>query len=145
MNVISCRPGNKIYTIGFEPGEMLLEKIEKAIEENKIQNGAVISGIGTLKTCRMHYITHTGFPPKDKIVVLEEPLELLSINGLIIQGKSHLHIVVSKKNEKTWGGHLEHGSEVLYLAEVALLVFDGLNAERKYDKERKISLLMEKK
>jgi predicted DNA-binding protein with PD1-like motif len=145
MNIIQGTTGSKIYTIGFEPGEMLLEKIEKAIKENNIRNGAVISGIGTLKRCNMHYVTHTGFPPKDVIYTLEEPLELLSVNGLIIEGKPHLHIVVSKGREKTWGGHLEHESEVLYLAEVAIMEFEGLRAERRYDKERKISLLRNKK
>ncbi|MBN2536185.1 MAG: DNA-binding protein [Spirochaetales bacterium] len=144
MNVIPCTTGSKIYTIGFEPGDMLLEKLEKAIKENNIRNGAVISGIGTLKRCRMHYVTHTGFPPKDVIFTLEKPLELLSINGLIIEGKPHLHIVVSRGKEKTRGGHLESGSEVLYLAEVAIMEFEGLHAERKYDSERGINLLKNK-
>jgi predicted DNA-binding protein with PD1-like motif len=144
MNVIPCVTGKKIYAIGFEPGEMLLEKIEQVIQENNIRNGAVISGIGTLKRCKIHYIRHTEFPPEDAYCTFDEPLELLSVNGLIIEGKPHLHIVISKGENKTRGGHLEYGTEVLYLAEIAILEFEGLHAERKFDRERKISLLKNK-
>ncbi|HEQ72362.1 MAG TPA: DNA-binding protein [Spirochaetia bacterium] len=141
MEVLPCTAGAKIHVIGFAPGDLLLEKIEEAIAKHNIENGAVISGIGTLKTCRLHYVKHTEFPPVNVFYTLSEPLELLSINGLIINGQPHLHIAVSKGEEKTWGGHLEHGSEVLYLAEIAILEFEGLSAERKYDEKLKISLL----
>ena len=141
MNIIPCKAGSKIITIGCEPGDMFLEKIEQAIAENNIQNGVVISGIGTLKTCCLHYVKNTEFPPENVYYTLNEPLELLSVSGLIIKGTPHLHIAVSKGEEKTWGGHLEHGSEVLYLAEVAIMEFEDMEADRVFDDNRKISLL----
>jgi predicted DNA-binding protein with PD1-like motif len=141
MNIIPPTVGKKIHVIGFQPGDLLLEKIEEAIQLNNIKNGAVLSGVGTLKKCRLHYVRHTQFPPENVFYTLEEPLELVCVNGLIIEGEPHLHVTVSKGEEKTWGGHLEHGSEVLYLAEIAILEFDDLAACRRFDNERKISLL----
>ena len=121
--------------VGIDPGEMLLESIEKAIEEHDIRAGMVVSGIGTLKTCTMHYITHTGFPPEDKLYTIDKPIELLSVSGLIVDRKPHLHIQVSVGEDECYGGHLEPGSEVLYLAEVGMLKCNGLEMKREKNDE----------
>ena len=42
-----------------------------------------------------------------------------------------------------YGGHLHEGSEVLYLAEIAILVFNEHKMERRADPERKIKLLQQ--
>ena len=144
MEVMPFAGKKEIVTIGFQPGEMLLESIREAIQSQGITNGAVVSGIGTLKTCRMHYVEHTEFPPKDHIFLLNKPLELLSVNGLIADGEPHLHIVVSCGQDEVYGGHLHEGSEVLYLAEIAILVFNEHKMERRPDPERKIKLLQQK-
>jgi predicted DNA-binding protein with PD1-like motif len=141
MEVMPYAGHTELVIIGLEPGEMLLETLQEAIELHGIRNGAVVSGIGTLKTCRMHYVEHTGFPPQDRIMTLNKPLELLSISGLIADSEPHLHIVVSCGQDEVYGGHLEEGSEVLYLAEIAILVFNDHRMERRVDKEHNIKLL----
>jgi predicted DNA-binding protein with PD1-like motif len=141
MNIMHASVATEIITVGFAPGEMLLESIREVIRIQDIQNGAVISGIGTLKTCNMHYVTDCGFPPTDRIFSLEKPLELLSINGLIANGEPHLHIVVSCGEHEVYAGHLEDGSEVLYLAEMAIQKFNALKMVRHFDSERRIALL----
>ncbi|MHA1805269.1 MAG: PPC domain-containing DNA-binding protein [Promethearchaeota archaeon] len=131
----------EIFTLGIEPGEMLLESITHAIEQYDIKNGIVISGIGTLKTCNMHYINHTDFPPSDSIYHLEKPLELLSVSGIIANKEPNLHVVVSCKDDQVYGGHLEPESEVAYLAEIAILKTDFLPMKRHLDEKRKVKLL----
>jgi predicted DNA-binding protein with PD1-like motif len=145
MEVMPYSGKTELVTIGFKPGEMLLESIQEAIQSQGIINGAVVSGIGTLKTCRMHYVEHTDFPPRDHIFFLSKPLELLSVSGLIADGEPHLHIVVSCGENEVYGGHLHEGSEVLYLAEIAILTFNEHKMERKADPERRIKLLRQKK
>ncbi|MFX1341023.1 MAG: PCC domain-containing protein, partial [Promethearchaeota archaeon] len=113
----------------------------KAIEDCDIKNGIIVSGIGTLKTCNMHYINHTDFPPSDSIYHLEKPLELLSVSGIIANKEPHLHIVVSCKDKEIYGGHLEPKSEVAYLAEIAILKTNFMPMKRHLDFERKIKLL----
>jgi hypothetical protein len=134
----------EVVVVGIAPGEMLLETIEAAIAEHGIRNGAVVSGIGTLKVAKMHHIQHDRFPPEDRFFSLEEPLEVSSISGIIADGTPHLHMTVGYRDEWAVAGHLEPGSEVLYLAEVVILRFDGLELDRHYDDERKISLLGDK-
>jgi len=141
MKVLSHDGATQLVVLGIRPGEMLLESIERALRDRGIENGVVVSGIGTLKTCTMHYITHCDFPPSDELYTLEKPLELLSVSGVIAAGEPHLHIVVSCGDSEVYGGHLEPNSEVLYLAEIAILVCNGLRMTRKRDEERKLSLL----
>ena len=133
----------EVVVVGIAPGELLLETIEAAIKEHGIQNGAVVSGIGTLKVARMHHIEHDRFPPDDRIFIIEKPLEVSSISGIIANGKPHLHMTVGFRDEWSIAGHLEPGSEVLYLAEAVILRFDALKLDRHFDAERRISLLGE--
>jgi predicted DNA-binding protein with PD1-like motif len=89
----------------------------------------------------MHYIIHSRFPAEDKRFTLTKPLELLSVSGLIADGEPHLHITLSCGENEVYGGHLEEGSEVLYLAEIGILVFNELKMERKMDDQAKVKLL----
>ena len=141
MNVMRSSAGADVIAIGFQPGDMLLESIREAIRSEGVENGAVISGVGTLKTCQMHYVEDTEFPPTDRFFTIEKPLELLSVSGLIADGEPHLHVVVSCGEDEVYGGHLEDNSEVLYLAEVAIQVFNDLKLTRRVDEARRIKLL----
>jgi predicted DNA-binding protein with PD1-like motif len=132
----------ELVVLGLEPGDMLLESVQKAIDKYGIDNGAIVSGYGTLKSCTMHYVTHTGFPPTDKLFTLnDKPMELLSMNGTIAERKPHIHISLSIGEKEVYGGHLEGKSEVLYLGEVVIMKFSSPRMVRKPDLERKIVLL----
>ena len=120
---------------------MLLETIRDALKKHSIKNGVVVSGIGNLKQCHLHYVTHCDFPPSKRFCTIEKPLELSSISGIIADGEPHLHVVVSYADEETYSGHLEDSSQVLYLAEVTILVFNDLQMTRHFDKQRGIRLL----
>ena len=114
----------EIYRIGLAPGDMLLESIQELIERENITDGAVLSGIGSLKECRYHYPATTDFPADDKFVTLKEPLELLSMQGIIADGVPHIHFSISRPGQ-AMGGHLEEGCKVLYLAEIVIASYDG--------------------
>ncbi|MFC1916107.1 PPC domain-containing DNA-binding protein [Chloroflexota bacterium] len=135
----------EVVTIGIEPGEMLLETIRDALKKHDIRNGVVVSGIGALKSCHLHHIEHRDFPPSNRFFTIEKPLELSSISGIIADGEPHLHAVVSYADKESYSGHLEDGSEVLYLAEVVILVFNGLKMTRHFDEQRGIRLLRPKR
>jgi len=141
MNIMSSPAAGELVAVGIQPGEMLLESIEDACRRRDIRNGVVVSGIGTLKTCRLHYITHTDFPPADRFFTLEKPLELLSVSGIIADGQPHLHVVVSCGESEVYAGHLEPHSEVAYLAEVAILKCNSLAMTRRLDDRRGVKLL----
>jgi uncharacterized protein len=141
MNTMRFRGPVEVVTIGLKPGEMLLESIKEAIKQQKIKNGVVVYGIGTLKTCRIHHVTHCDFPPDVRFFTIKKPLELSSISGIIADGEPHLHMVVSYADTEVYAGHLENESEVLYLAEVTILVFNDFKMARRLDKEKNVRLL----
>ena len=86
------------------------ESIKEAIKKHDIRNGAVVSGVGTLKRCHLHYVDTSTFPPVNKFYVIDEPLEIGSISGLIADYEPHLHITVGCRENKAWNGHLENDS-----------------------------------
>ncbi len=131
----------EFIAIGFEPGDMMLESVREAIKKHNIINGAVISGIGTLKNANLHHITHTEFPPLNNYFTLEKPLELVSVDGLIANGEPHLHVALTCGEDEAYGGHLEDGSEILYLGEILIIKFNDFKLHRKYDKKLQVSLL----
>ena len=141
MKTIPYKGDFELITIGMGPGELLLEGIQEAITKHDIKNGVVLSGIGTFKKCRFHYITGTGIPPKDATVTLEKPLELNSINGIIANGEPHIHIAVSCGEDAAYGGHLEPGSELAYLAEITILKCNGHALARESDPSGHLRLL----
>ena len=141
MKMMQNAGAMEIVILGLEPGELLLESVQKAVEEKDIRNGTVVSGIGTLKNLCYYAITHTGFPPEHEHFNVELPLELLSVNGTIAAGEPHLHVVASCGRNEVYAGHLEPGSEVAYLAEITIWKHNDLGMRRKMDQKRQINLL----
>ena len=130
-----------IVVLGLEPGDLLLESIRKAIRKHRIRDGAIVSGIGTLKNCRLHYIEGIDFPPQNQFFMVAKPLELLSVSGTIADREPHVHVVISRGETEVFAGHLEDGSEVAYLAEIAILKFGGVPMTRQWDPVRQIGIL----
>ncbi len=144
MNIIPSSAPTELIVLGLAPDELLLESIQRAVVEKDIRNGVVISGIGTLKNLRMHYILHTDFPATDEIVNIVKPLELVNVSGAIADGQPHLHVTVSCGQNEVWSGHLEDGSVVACLAEIAILKCNDLQMVRRPDPVRNIKLLARK-
>ncbi|MBN1430171.1 MAG: DNA-binding protein [Anaerolineae bacterium] len=141
MNIIPYKGAFELITIGLGPGEMLLEGIREAVKQYDIKNGIVISGIGTFKKCHMHYIKHTDFPPENGYFILEKPLELTAVSGIIANGEPHLHIAVTCGENEAYGGHLEPGSEIAYLAEITILKCNDHRLIRKPDASGYLGML----
>lgn len=127
----------RIFFVRMEEGDDVAESIDKLIADEKIKNAIVVSAIGTLSTGRTHYITTTTYPSSFTFNTLEnKPIELSSIDGLIVDGVAHLHTVISDPNG-TYPGHLEPGNKVLYVYEMAIIEVEGLEITRKVNEKGK--------
>jgi predicted DNA-binding protein with PD1-like motif len=144
MRIIKSREQPNLIAIGLGPREKLLESINEAIKTNEIRDGVVISGLGTLKRCHMHYVNATSFPAENRFYVVEEPLEIGSISGIIADYEAHLHMTVGCRDQLTYAGHLEEGCEVLYLAEILVMRLGDMGLERRIDPRYGVSLLEER-
>lgn len=119
----------KILVINLSRGEKVLESIREAVKKAGIRNGVVLGAIGSLQRAHLHRVTSLAREPVDEFVVLEKPMELASIQGIIADFQPHLHMVVSDL-EKTYTGHLEPDTVVAYLVEITIAELGAVSLER---------------
>ncbi len=132
MFTLTNEPSGRVITICLRRGEMLLEGICQAIEEAHIRDAVLVSAIGTLSSMTWHRVTTLDDRPKEEYPTVRGPLELCVMQGAVVEGQPHIHIVCSDQNG-TYSGHLEKGCEVLYLAEIVLLELAGTPLRRVTD------------
>lgn len=130
----------RTFILRLDQGDMVLESIKNLISKEKIKDAFVISGIGTLDKCVLHMVTTIGYPPKEYFKKWEdEPLELVSIDGIVADSEPHLHAVVSD-TKQAYAGHLEDGCRILYLGEIVLVEIKSLNLKRIYNDKNILQL-----
>jgi predicted DNA-binding protein with PD1-like motif len=130
----------RIFLLRLDPGDYVLESINEFVKREEIKDAVVFSAIGTLDQCILHMVTSTGYPPKEFFRRWRnEPLELVSIMGIIADGKPHLHAIVSDSNY-AYAGHLEEGCRTLYLAEIVVMEILGANLTRVRDEKNILRL-----
>jgi len=110
----------RIIIMNLERGDLLLESIREELIRLDIRNAVITSAIGSLQKVVLHRVTGIEREPVDEFVTIEKPIELASLQGYVLDGHPHFHMVVSDL-EQTYTGHLEEGTTVLYLSEVSLL------------------------
>ena len=119
--------------VRMDNGDDFLASLQAAIDAEGIRYGVVVSGIATFKRCRLHQVLRCDYPPAEGFLELSEPLEVMSVDGLIAAGKPHLHCTIATKDGKAYGGHIEPGCIVLYLAEVCVVEAVGVRMDRYRD------------
>ena len=130
----------EVYRILLDRDALLLESIGDVIKEKDIQDGEVLVTAGSVQKCTYHYVTSTAAKPKNAYKTVKGSFEILNAGGIIAAGEPHIHITLSSPVKGAFGGHLEKGCRVLYLAEVTILKYSGPALVRK-DNENGISLL----
>ena len=122
----------RTFILRMERGDYLLESLTELAAKEKIKNAVVVSGIATFDEAKIQMAISTDYPLRFDVVQLEEPLELASLDGTIINYEPHIHGVISN-TEKTWAGHLSDGCRILYLGEVVVQELLGGDLVRKED------------
>ena len=124
----------RIVVMRMKFGTDLLADIEKSVAQEKIKNGVILSGIGSVRGYRVHQV-HNRDLPTQNIFTAEPntPADLDSVSGYIINGKVHAHLVLGT-GDKTIAGHLEPGTEVFTYVVVTVGVLGGVDLSRVEDK-----------
>lgn len=125
-----CKQGTgRLVVINLERGDLLLESIRNALDSYGIRDAVVTSAIGSLSKVVLHRVTGYETQPVDEFVTLEKPMELASLQGIVLDGHAHFHMVVSDL-EQAYTGHLEEGTTALYLVEITLLELTNVELKR---------------
>jgi len=146
-----------IKVAAFGPGSDLRSSIEEAVQKEGITSGAIISGIGTLEKMVVANIKSGSIPPEISLVKIDGPVELLSVAGNIsleakqgADGKTkesvniHLHVWVSDKKGRVFGGSLASGSIVWRQVELVIAQIGGVAMKREQDSQKMMKLVLKK-
>lgn len=114
-------------------GDRLLESLQEICRREKIRNGVILTGFGSLTHHSVTGVVGPAFPPK-RFYNRKTPrgVEIIAMSGVIADYHVHCHIVLCDKT-RAFGGHLEPGCRVLSLAEIALQRVDGVKLARRLD------------
>jgi predicted DNA-binding protein with PD1-like motif len=112
--------GLKIVTTNFErieiikmnPGTDMLDGLNQAVKERNIKNGVILAGIGSVTDYSVHVVSDKNLPPAEEYPKASVAMDLVSVQGYVLNGKVHTHIILSDENSAI-GGHLEKGTKAL--------------------------------
>ena len=113
----------ELKIVRLDPDMDLLLELRKYVSGSKIKNAVILNGIGSSKSYSYHVVASPDLPPKEMFPREEKPLDIISIQGFVLDGRVHAHIIFS--DEKiSFGGHLEEGVKVLTFAIITLGIID---------------------
>ncbi|KJF80911.1 DUF296 domain-containing protein [Photobacterium angustum] len=115
------------YAFRLTQGTDLKKSILHFVQDNKIQAGSLLSGIGCLSKVIIR------LADESKTIEVLGPLEILTLSGTLTPQHVHLHISVADKKGQVIGGHLVDGSIVSYTAEICIASYTNLSFSREYD------------
>jgi predicted DNA-binding protein with PD1-like motif len=130
-------PELKIITTGFErieiihmkPGTDMLEGLKKAVKDENIKNAVILAGIGSVTDYHYHVVSDKNLPPAEEFPKASVPMDLVSVQGYILNGRVHAHIALSDENSVV-GGHLESGTKALTFFVITIGILpDSLDME----------------
>jgi predicted DNA-binding protein with PD1-like motif len=120
---------DRIEIIQMKPGTDMLEGLNKFVGEKGIKNAVILAGIGSVKDYHYHVVSSRDLPPAQEDPAASVAMDLVSVQGYILNGRVHAHIALSDENSVV-GGHLEKGTKALTFFIITLGILpDSLNIQ----------------
>jgi len=107
-------------------GEDILAMLKEAVEREGIKTAIIVSGFGSVYTYHFHVVASPDLPPKEAFPKGEQALDIVNVNGAIIDGRVHCHITLTD-DKIAMGGHLEPGCKTLTFANITIMEVDGIS------------------
>jgi len=103
---------DRIEIVRMKPGTDMLEGLEKYINEKNIKNAVILTGIGSVTDYHYHVVSDKNLPPAEEDPKASVAMDLIAMQGYIMNKRVHAHITLSDENSVV-GGHLEPGTKAL--------------------------------
>lgn len=119
----------RIEIIRMRSGTDLLAGLRNAIEQREVKNAVILTGIGSVTDYHFHVVSDKNLPPAAEYPKASVAMDLIAVQGYIMNGRVHAHITLSDENSVV-GGHLEPGTKALtfFIITLGVLPYD-LNIE----------------
>ena len=111
----------------LRPGDDLRASLLAYCVEKEVEAAYVLTCVGSLKRAVIR------FADASDGMVLEQPLEILTLSGTLSRYGAHLHITVADAHGHVLGGHLLEGSLIYTTAELVLGLIPDTAFRRKLD------------
>ena len=122
---------SRIHILRVDPGEDVLGSIERFLQDSGVRQAVVLGGYGTLAGYHLHWVTHNRIPTDNLFRRGEGGIEILAMNGLVVDGEPHIHVALSTP-DGAFGGHLEPGCIAYVLCEVFFAEVEGVPLSRQH-------------
>lgn len=117
----------KEFAIRLKENDDITETVEKICKENHFNTAIVLASVGSIKHLKIRLAKAID------TIDIDKDYEILSLNGTISNGKSHLHISVSDDKGNCVGGHLLIGTLVNTTCELVLGILEEYESTRTFD------------
>ena len=138
----------RVVALRLKPGTDVLLGLEGACKRSGINNGVILSAIGSLDS--PHFCDVVEVPTKagygyGEVLHLTGPIELTNASGIIChddEGNTnlHVHMTLTDRHGNAHGGHLVEGTKVLLTTDVVIAEINGIVMGRKFDNELEVPL-----
>ena len=108
-------------------GDDLLKSMQVLAREHHIVAGVVLSAVGCISTGVVRDASGVTLRK------IDEPCEIVSLNGTVSRARCHLHIALSKEDLSTVGGHLVEGCIINTTCELVVGILDGWCIDTEFD------------
>jgi len=123
----------KIHTFRITPSNDLKIELEKFVKRNNVQAGFIVTCVGGLSQATMRMAG--AIPDKQDIRTYKGDFEITSLVGTVSVNGVHLHMSISDKDGKGFGGHLKEGTIIHPTAEIVIGEDENAIYTRKLDGE----------
>jgi predicted DNA-binding protein with PD1-like motif len=119
-----------MHMLRVDPGEDVLESIQSFLRQTGLRQTVVLGGYGTLAAYVLHLVTHNRIPTDNAFVRGEGGVEILGMNGLVVEGEPHIHMTLATP-AGAYGGHMEPGCITYVTCEMFFAEVVGRHLSRK--------------
>jgi len=123
MEFAAMTPGC-IHILRVDPGEDIFESAQSFLDQTGVRQAVVLGGYGTLAAYHLHWVTHNRIPTETAFGRGYGGIEILAMNGLVVDGQPHIHVALSTP-DGAFGGHLEPGCVAYVLCEIFFAEVEG--------------------
>ncbi len=119
----------RMHILRVDPGEDVLDAVRAFIDEQAVEQAIIVGGYGTLARHHLHWVLNNRIPSDNIFAHGEGGIEILSMNGTVVEGEPHIHVTLAT-TAGAYGGHLEDGCIAYVLCEIFLAEIDGPRLSR---------------
>ncbi len=96
----------EVIAVRLTKGMDLKLSLEKLVEQHAIKAGSIASCVGCVSDLNLR------LAGAESTLTKQEPFEIVSVMGTLTAEHQHVHISVSDREGRVWGGHLMEGTVI---------------------------------